>query len=277
MAILYTSEQVEKAQERAVIALVLISEKIQNGFYYFYSPIYNTYKDLQYDIYTLQNVIANENPYVTYNSTPTQYEYQFYELVGSMINKTKAFDAFGQYGGSQNPNYQSPGITVIVQNPVPYLSPMDIPWASFSTDNSPDSGVSRNTYYNTGLAGINPFMQDQTTTLLYNGIDYDLIPSGGFILKTGGNLPFIYDGQSLRAYAYQFIGSVPSPIAIRIPQIFEDGSGTPLDNTYLNATYPYPQYIEGDIITVASVNLQYQRQNNSNPSLWNEEPFNYAG
>lgn len=275
MAILYTSEQVEKAQERAVIALVLISEKIQNGFYYFYSPVYNTYKDLQYDIYTLHNVIANENPYVTYNSTPTQYEYQFYELVGSMINKTKAFDAFGQYGGVQNPNYQSPDVTVIVQNPIGYIAWMDIPWASFSTDGSVDGG--RNTYYDTSLAGINPALQLATSLLLQLGIDYDLIPTGGFILRAGGGLPFIYDGQFLRAESFKYLGNIPVPSGTRIPEIFIDASDTPLTETYLNTTYPNPTYIEGDIVIVPAVFLQYQRQSNNNPSVWSEVPYGQAG
>lgn len=116
MAILYTEAQVENAQLRAQIAMYEISQNIENGFYYMYSPVYQTYKTLQYDIYILFNIIGNENPYVTYNSTPSTYEYQFYELVGSLINKTKQFDVLGQFGGDVNPNYQPPAGTVVVVN-----------------------------------------------------------------------------------------------------------------------------------------------------------------
>lgn len=101
-----------------------------------------------------------------------------------------------------DPYYQIPGTTIIIQNPAGYLSPRDIAWSQFSTDNSPDFGVSRNTFYEPLWAGINPFMQDETTTLLRIGEDYTLIPTGGFILSASGNLPFIFSGQSLRVYNY---------------------------------------------------------------------------
>lgn len=114
MAILYTEAQVENAQLRAQIAMYEISQNIENGFYYMYSPVYQTYKTLQYDIYILFNIIGNENQFVTYNSTPTTYEYSFYELVGSMINKIKQFDVYGQFGGTVNPNYQPPSGEIII-------------------------------------------------------------------------------------------------------------------------------------------------------------------
>lgn len=180
-------------------------------------------------------------------------------------------------GGSINPNAQNPGINIITQNPVLYLSWLDIPWEAFSTDNSPDGGISRNTYYNTSWVGANPALQDQTTTLLYLNIDYTLIPMGGFILSGSDNLPYIYQGQSLRASAYQYLGNVPVNPGTRIPEIFTDASTTPLSSTYLNATYPYPAYIEGDIIIAPAAYLQYQRQSNANPSIWTEAQYNQAG
>lgn len=212
------------------------------------------------------------------NCVARQYTLQDY----SSPQFTTAYDCLLNFVGvpadaAINPNAQNPGITIIINNPVPYLSPMDIPWSAFSPTDGIDGNGGRSTYYNTVLKGINPFMQDQTTTLLYVGTDYDLIPTGGFVLKAGGNLPYIYDGQSLRAYAYQFQGSVPDTGTVRIPQIFIDNSSGPLDLTYLNANYPYPQYIEGDVVTVPSASLQYQRQDNNNPAEWSETPFNYAG
>lgn len=178
-------------------------------------------------------------------------------------------------GAVIDPSFQNSGITIIIQNPIGYLSPMDIPWTAFSTDGESGDG-GRNTYYNTALAGINPFMQDQTTTLLYLSTDYNLIPSGGFVLAGGGNLPYIYEGQSLRAYAYQFVNGAPVP-SDREPRIFPDISGaTFLTRSYLNATYLYPDFQTADIITLADYNLQYLKMDNTSNALWNEQPLNYA-
>jgi len=211
------------------------------------------------------------------NAVQRQYNLQDY----SSPQFTTAYDCLLNFvgidtGGSINPNAQIPGVNITTTNPVAYLSPIDIPWAAFSTDNSPDSGVSRNTYYNTAWAGVNPFMQDQTTTLLYLNVDYTLIPTGGFILSGSGNLPYIYDGQSLRAYAYQWLGNVPITPGSRVPEIFTDDSANPLTETYLNATYPNPAFIEGDLILVPNANLQYQRLSNGNPSEWSEAPLAFA-
>lgn len=113
MAILYTPPQVNSALLRAQVGMYLISQNIENGFNYLYSPVYQTYKALQYDIYILWNIITNENPFVTYSSTPTPHETSFYELVGSLINKTKQFDVYGQFNGNVSPYYQPPAGTVI--------------------------------------------------------------------------------------------------------------------------------------------------------------------
>lgn len=113
MAILYTQAQVNNAQLRAQVAMYIISQNIENGFYYLGSPVYQTYKTLQYSIYVLFNIIGNEEQFVTFNPNPTPYEYSFYELVGSLINKTKQFDVYGLFGGNTNPNYQPPNGTII--------------------------------------------------------------------------------------------------------------------------------------------------------------------
>lgn len=121
---IYTQDQVEDALLRGIVALLLISQKIQSQFLYFYSDgQYQTYKDLQYDIYCLYTTINNEQGFVEYNLSPTVYELDFYNLVGALIKKTKTVDVGGAYGGAINPNYQSPVITIIVEeggfNPTP--------------------------------------------------------------------------------------------------------------------------------------------------------------
>lgn len=188
----------------------------------------------------------------------------------------KALGLTGFVGSLPNidPNFQQTNITIIVQNPVADIPWMDIPWSVFSTDGSVDGG--RNTYYDTTLAGVNPALQLATSLLLQLGIDYDLIPTGGFILRADGGLPFIYDGQFLRAESFKYLGNIPVPSGTRIPEIFIDASDTSLTETYLNTTYPNPTYIEGDIVIVPAVFLQYQRQSNNNPSVWSEVPYAQA-
>lgn len=177
------------------------------------------------------------------------------------------------------PNVIIPGRTIIVTNPAFFLEGMDVYWEQLSATDGIDGNGGRSTYYNTILAGINPLMQKGVETLLYINKDYTLIPAGGFVLKAGGNLPYIYQGESLRITDYEVIGG--SPINIpgeRAPIIVADPSGSSyLTQAYLNATYLYPAYREADIVTLVASNLQYQRQDNNNPSTWTEMQINEAG
>lgn len=198
------------------------------------------------------------------------------DLTLSLYKKVLSLTGFVGTVPGYDPNAQSSSITFIVQNPVAYLAWRDIPWTALSSTDGIDGNGGRSVYYQPEWIGVNPALQDQTTTLLYLGTDYTLIPSGGFALSPTGNLPYIYQGQSLRALAYDFVGGAPTP-GVRDPIIFADQSGQPyLTATYLNATYLYPAFQEGDIITLAASNLQYQRQDNNNPSVWNESPWNSA-
>jgi hypothetical protein len=133
VAILYTQVQVNAAQLRAQVAMYEISQSIENGFYYLGSSVYQTYKDLQYDIYTLFNVIGNEEQFVTFSSTPSTYETEFYELVGALINKTKQFDVYGQFGGNVNPNAQIPGTVVNIINQGSVINETTIPFTNQTT------------------------------------------------------------------------------------------------------------------------------------------------
>lgn len=63
----------------------------------------------------------------------------------------------------------------------------------------------------------------------------------------------------------------------RAVKVVMDPSTTNLTKTYLNTTYPYNTYQEGDIVYVPAAFLQYTKLENSVNSDWNEEPFNYAG
>ena len=114
MAELYTQTDVNNVLLRAQVAMELTSQRIGSEFMYFNTQVYNTFKDLQYDIYTLFNVITNENPFVTYASTPSTYEGKFYKLVGALINKLRFVDNMGAFSGGINPNYQSPNITLSI-------------------------------------------------------------------------------------------------------------------------------------------------------------------
>jgi len=133
VAILYTQAQVNAAQLRAQVAMYEISQSIENGFLYFGNSVYQTYKDLQYDIYTLFNVIGNEEQFVTFSPTPSAYENYFYELVGSLINKTKQFDVYGQFGGNTNPNAQIPGTVINIVNAGSVINSTETPFTNQTT------------------------------------------------------------------------------------------------------------------------------------------------
>lgn len=100
-------------------------------------------------------------------------------------------------------NAQTPGPIEVVNVPS-FPEPIDIAWADFSTVGSPDGGVTRVQYYNTDWAGFNPFLAliQPGMIALELGIDYSLIPTGGFVLLPGGNLPGIFSGQKIRAENY---------------------------------------------------------------------------
>jgi hypothetical protein len=115
MANLYTAGQVDDTLLRAQVAMYLISEEIGAKFYYLNVPVYNNYKDLQYDIYTLYQVIIEAKQFVTYNPVATLFEDDFYMLVGALINKIKQVDVYGAFGGTTNPNYQDPSGIIIVE------------------------------------------------------------------------------------------------------------------------------------------------------------------
>lgn len=179
MAILYTRAQVNAAQLRAQVAMYEISQAIENGFYYFYNPVYQTYKALQYDIYTLFTTINNESTYVTYASTPSIYEYNFYELVGSLINKTKQFDVYGQFGGSVNPNYQPPAGTVIN---TPSVGSNIVMITKNQTNLIEDGAGSGNWYLPFLDANNQPFAYNiKPLELTINGIGIALQPNYDFV------------------------------------------------------------------------------------------------
>jgi len=104
---------------------------------------------------------------------------------------------------SIDPNYQPPSGTIIITNPNSYLSPVVLSFNDFDpTSQLGDGGRTR--YINPNWEGVNPFMALTSPGLtgLEYGIDYTLIPSGGFNLLSTGNLPEIYSGQSITVYSY---------------------------------------------------------------------------
>lgn len=186
--------------------------------------------------------------------------------------------ALGGYSSPYTPDTGViiPGTTYIIQNPAAYLPWVDILWGAMSSTDGIDGNGGRSIYYQPLWVGVKPALQTPGVVMLTYPNDYSLVPSGGFALSPTGNLPYIYDGGFIRAQSFDFVNGAPTP-APRDPIIFPDPSGQPsLSAAYLNATYQYPAFQEGDIITLAAANQQYQRQDNNNPSTWNNSPFNYA-
>lgn len=146
---------------------------------------------LELNIYAL--IYQLNRPDYTSNTTLTLYD---------RLNGLIGFDTTIN---SLDPNAQIPGTVIVIVNPSGYIAPLDFGWADFSTDGSPDGGISRTTYYNTNWTGANPMLSliSPMETALIVGQDYSLIPTGGIILLPGGNLSSVQDGQFLRAVSYQ--------------------------------------------------------------------------
>ncbi len=128
---IYTQAQVTSTLQRALNVLLLISQKIENGFYYLYSAKYNEYKHQQYDVYILFKVINKEQSYVGFGDyPPSTYEANFYALVGKLIWLCSNYDLF-QSGQTISPGYQPPsgGGGFVIENV--FVNSMRIP---FSTD-----------------------------------------------------------------------------------------------------------------------------------------------
>ncbi len=62
----------------------------------------------------------------------------------------------------------------------------------------------------------------------------------------------------------------------RAVKVVMDPGTTNLTKTYLNTTYPYNTYQEGDIVYVPAAFLQYTKMDNTVNSDWNESPYNQA-
>lgn len=153
---IYTHTQVQEALQRGLVALLLISQKIQSDFLFLYNQQYITYKDLQYDTYAIYNAVNNEQDYIGYTSTPNTYELNFYGLVGALIKFTKTVDVFGKYDGSLNPNIQSPGTTIVT---IPVLLGYNSDKLAFeTTGDSPQLILANYDVLYASLYGNNPIL-----------------------------------------------------------------------------------------------------------------------
>lgn len=109
------------------------------------------------------------------------------------------------FGGiAFDPNAQVPGNTIEIINTPSVPQPVVLTWGDFVTTGSPDGGVNRIEYDNPLWKGFNPFMALTSPMLtgLEVGSDYSLLPTGGFVLLPGGNLPSVVDGQLITVYSY---------------------------------------------------------------------------
>lgn len=204
---LYTQAQVQIALQRATVAMLLISQKIASGFLYLNQPRYLTYKNLQYDIYALFSTVNNELRFINFAVPTDTYEQSFMGLVGAMIEKTKTVDVYWAYNGASDPNYQAPGTTQYIVNPVFYLPPMDVYWVNLDAGSQNPDG-NRYVYNNPLIKGYNPVMWlvSPASTRLFSGTDYSVFPTGGFqILNdfSGAGSPGITSGQVLTITGYE--------------------------------------------------------------------------
>lgn len=112
----------------------------------------------------------------------------------------KLMNLIGSYSGAgviSNPYVSIPNSTIVF----PYddrPEPVTISWSDMTLDGVTPT-VEANRYDNPTWAGFNPMMELQGVAFV-RGINYDLLPTGGFVSK--GDTPFIYDGQTFIVYNF---------------------------------------------------------------------------
>lgn len=79
-------------------------------------------------------------------------------------------------------------------------------WADF-VDSGEDGRIR---YDNLLWAGWNPILSVGNMPYLEVDVDYELLDTGGFILLSSGNVPFVYAGQIIRAVGFE-LPIVPEP------------------------------------------------------------------
>lgn len=144
--------------------------------------------------------------YLNINALQRQYNAKDYTSAATLSVYDCLQSKIGFNPGLNNidPNYQFSGGVILLPNPSTVIPPRVLQWSDFSTDNSPDGGITRNTYYNSTWKGANPFMALTSPMLtgLKLGTDYSILPGGGFRLMLAGNLPGIFNGQLITVYSY---------------------------------------------------------------------------
>lgn len=145
--------------------------------------------------------------YIRLNITALQYQFVFGNYYTNttqvLYDRLNGFIGFDTTINSLDPNAQIPSVIIEIINPAGYTAPIpEIPWSDFDAATEVDGG--RYIYYNSNWAGLNPVLSliSPGETALTLGVDYTLISEGGISLLPGGNLPFVYDGQFLRAVSY---------------------------------------------------------------------------
>lgn len=103
-----------------------------------------------------------------------------------------------------NPYAQIPNTVIQVVNPGISQPPVpEIPYEWFDPATQQEDG-GRYIYYKAAWKGLNPVLSfiSPADIALSEGTDYTLIFSGGISLLPGGNKPFIYPLEKLRAVSY---------------------------------------------------------------------------
>lgn len=106
-----------------------------------------------------------------------------------------------------DPNYQPPSGNIVVVNPASYLSAVVLGFNDFDPASQQIDG-GRTTYINPAWTGIDPIMSlaSPGETFLRFGIDYTLLPTGGFTfisIDDGGQPGEIYPDQYVVVGAYR--------------------------------------------------------------------------
>lgn len=266
---LYTQAQVNTTLSRAEIAMYLISQKIQNSFFYFNNPLYVTYKDLQYDIYILFRSITYNEPFVTFLANPSEFETGFYQIVGSLINKLKQVDFTGAFGGTINPYFQSPTTVINVTTVVT---------AQGRFARIPFNGVNIVSITNFQSAYV-PFYGDYAIVSIWVTLD-----GGATYQEDTGTVPTIVNlgGDINKPDSYTWTYPIATTGYVQINGFTTAGANTVsppitndsdvlLDDATLNGLYPTALW--GQLILLPNVPAKYLKLDNSPTGQWDLQTY----
>lgn len=175
MAASYTESEIDAILLRAQRAMLIISDRIQANFLYFYTSLYRDLKTLQYDIYILYSAVGDNLPFAPIDDN-------YYPLVQVLVSKCQDADSYNSTYDTLNGNYVDIGGNAsIVVSPDPLL------------------------IYKTEADLIDADPPNGNWYLPYTQTDGSAVPAGVvpvFVLYNGTSMAITFDATANRIYGF---------------------------------------------------------------------------